>query len=102
VALAFTFTTAVIIAVRYYKLMRLDRETRKFHLAEVRRARRAIMPLVTALLGVLWIGVAAGYFLGPLDPPTAGSLAAAAFAVAVLFGVVLPWPVEYLPWARRT
>jgi tetratricopeptide (TPR) repeat protein len=102
VALAFCLTTAVIVVLRYYKLMRMDRQARKFHLAEVRRARRAILPLVTALLGVLWVGVAAGYFFGVLDSPSAGSLGAAAFAVAVLFGVVLPWPVEYLPWSRRS
>jgi tetratricopeptide (TPR) repeat protein len=101
VAIAFCFTTAVIIILRYYRLWRMDGDARKFILAEVKRGRRATLPLVSAVMAVLWVAIAVGYVLGALDRAGAGTLAAAAFAMALLVGVVLPWPVEYLPWRRR-
>ena len=54
-----------------------------------------------AVLGLSWVMLAAGYFVGWLDKLAATSGAAATTAVALLFGVVIPWPVEYLPWNRR-
>jgi tetratricopeptide (TPR) repeat protein len=100
-AFGFLFTTFIILIFRYYKLMRMDRDLRRVHLAEVRRARRSVLPLVLGGLLVVLVLVGASYFEGWLDPIGAGASVAAAISVAIMFGVVLPWPVEYLPWARR-
>jgi tetratricopeptide (TPR) repeat protein len=97
---AFFVTTVMILVLRYYKLMRMDRQTRKFHLAEVQRARRMMLPLVMIGLGATFLGISAGYFFDGLDTESAAALAAAACSAALLFGVVMPWPVAYLPWRR--
>jgi Flp pilus assembly protein TadD len=101
VGFGFFVTTVMIVLLRYWRLMRMDRVTRRFHLAEVKRARRAVWPLAMAALGIVCVAMALGFFLGLLDGIAAASIVAAAFSTAILFGVVLPWPAEYLPWARR-